>query len=399
MYDLAGHLGLTCVVDVTFVSLSISHQADPTKPPRVQIRQVKQRDLDYQDLTRVDYLVHLVMTDQIDLAEARTRLTRLMSSQQLPPFGFVALSWGLMGMAVALELGGTGAVLPIAFLAAVCLDLTQTALARRGFHIFYRQIVGGAIATVVAAVAAARIDGLDPSLVVTANIIILLAGVSYMGAFHDALTGYYITAGARLLEATLATGGIIAGVSLGLSVANWIGVDIRSFDPGRTFLESPGAAGLGAALAGVGFAMASGAPRRALLPIAAMAGVAMGVFQVVTSFGLDRPWASGIAAVMVGLMTPTMHRWVGVPGMVLAVSAAVPLLPGLLIFRGLSLLADPIRSSQGILAIITAGSVALALAAGVLAGDFVAHPVDRGARMWRLRRGPRTWGPRRRYVG
>ena len=63
------------------------------------------------------------------------------------------------------------------------------------------------------------------------------------------------------------------------------------------------------------------------------------------------------------------------------------------------LLADPIRSSQGILAIITAGSVALALAAGVLAGDFVAHPVDRGARMWRLRRGPRTWGPRRRYVG
>lgn len=399
MEDLARHLGLNCVVDVTFVSLSISHQSDPTKPPRVQIRQVKKRDLDYEDLTRVDYLIHLVLSDQIELPEARTRLARLLVSHRLPPFGFVALSWGLMGMAVALQLGGTGPVLPIAFLAAVCLDLTQTALARRGFHIFYTQIVGGAIATVVAAIAAANIDGLDPSLVVTANIIILLAGVSYMGAFHDALTGYYITAGARLLEATLATGGIIAGVSLGLSAAGWIGVDIRSFDPGRTFGDSAALAGLGAALAATGFAMASAAPRRALLPIAAMAAVAMGVFQLLTHFGLDRPWASGLAAIAVGLLTPTMRRLVGVPGMVLAVSAVVPLLPGLLIFRGLSLVTDPLRSSQGILAIITAGSVALALAAGVLAGDFVAHPVDRGARFWRMRRGPRQWGPKRRYQG
>ncbi len=396
MTELAAHFGLNAVVDVTFVSLSISHQADFDSPPRVQIRQVKQRDLDYQDLTLVDHLVRRVLADQIDLHEARTRLARILTTPQLAPPGFVAFSWGVMGAAITLQLGGRGAVLAIAFLAAVLIDLVQTALARRGFSIFYRQVAGGAIAAAVAGLAADRIDGLDPSLVVTANIIILLAGVSYMGAFHDALTGYYITAGARLLEATLATGGIIAGVSLGLSFADVIGVDIRSFDPGRVSQQGWAVAAVGAALAAVGFAMASAAPRRALIVVGALAGVAMLAFQLFSGLGLGRAWASGLAAMAVGLLTPFARWLVGVPGLVLAVSAVFPLLPGLSIFRGLSLVSDPFRSTEGLLAIITAGSVALALAAGVLAGDFLAHPVRRGARMLRS---PRSVGPPRRYRG
>ena len=45
----------------------------------------------------------------------------------------------------------------------------------------------------------------------------LLAGIGFMGALQDALSGFYVTAGARLTEALLATSGIIAGVSGGLA--------------------------------------------------------------------------------------------------------------------------------------------------------------------------------------
>lgn len=50
-----------------------------------------------------------------------------------------------------------------------------------------------------------------PSLVIATGIIILLAGMTFTGAVEDALTGYYLTATARLLEVGVLTGGIIAG--------------------------------------------------------------------------------------------------------------------------------------------------------------------------------------------
>ena len=45
--------------DVTFTSLSMSHQQDPEEPPVVLIRQVKQRDIDYEDLTALGVLQQL----------------------------------------------------------------------------------------------------------------------------------------------------------------------------------------------------------------------------------------------------------------------------------------------------------------------------------------------------
>ena len=60
----------------------------------------------------------------------------------------------------------------------------------------------------------------------------LLAGIGFMGALQDALSGFYVTAGARLTEALLATAGIIAGVSGGLTFGEVIGVDVGQLDPG-----------------------------------------------------------------------------------------------------------------------------------------------------------------------
>ena len=58
-------------IDVTFTSLSMSYQPSPEEPPLIQIRQVKQRDIDYEDLTLVDHLVRDVLSDRVDLMEAR----------------------------------------------------------------------------------------------------------------------------------------------------------------------------------------------------------------------------------------------------------------------------------------------------------------------------------------
>ena len=52
-------------------SLSMSYQPDPEEPMVIQVRHVKQRDIDYEDLTLVDHLVRDVVVGRVELAEAR----------------------------------------------------------------------------------------------------------------------------------------------------------------------------------------------------------------------------------------------------------------------------------------------------------------------------------------
>ena len=62
MQSLSWQLGVRYPdIDVTFTSLSMSYQPSPEEPAVIQIRQVKQRDIDYEDLTQVDHLVRDVL--------------------------------------------------------------------------------------------------------------------------------------------------------------------------------------------------------------------------------------------------------------------------------------------------------------------------------------------------
>ena len=398
MQALARHFGLKQPeIDVTFTSLSMSCQNDAEDPPVVAIRQVKQREIDYEDLTQVDHLVKHVLADQIDLAEARRWLARIVSSGHHTPRGWITVGWGVMCAAVALQLGGDATVLSIAFISAVCIDRLQLVLSRRRLPFFYQQVAGGAVATLLAVTADGVGINIDTSLVVTANIVMLLAGIGFMGALQDALSGFYITANARLLEAVLATAGIIAGVTVGLSVADLVGVYVGPLVPGRTGWEGITVTAVGAALAAGAFAFASYAPRRILLPIALIAGVAMVIFQAFEINDFGRPWASGVAAFFIGLVSYGVAGRFRVPPLVVVVSAVVPMLPGLSIYRGLSLLAQGgSGTSPGLLEMITAASVAIALAAGVILGEYVAQPVKREARRLESRlAGPRLVGPSR----
>jgi uncharacterized membrane protein YjjP (DUF1212 family) len=405
MRALAWHLDVRHPdIDVTFTSLSMTYQHSPEDPPLIQMRQVKQRDIDYEDLTLVDHLVRDVLSDRIDLAEARSTLARIVSSGHATPRWGVTLGWGVMCAGVGVQLGGTLTVIAIAFAAAVCIDRLQLLMARRRLPFFYQQVAGGGIATILAALAAASGVVDDPSLVVTANIVMLLAGIGFMGALQDALSGFYVTGGARLTEALLATAGIIAGVSGGLTVARMMGVHIGRLDPGAAgSVKAVSMMALGGAICAAAFAFSSYAPRRIIVPIAGIAAIAMVISQTLALQDAGRTWPTGLAAFFVGLVSYTVAGRVRVPPLVVVVSAVVPMLPGLSIYRGLSLLAEgdsATSTSEGLLAIITAASVATALAAGVILGEYVAQPLKREAQKLENRlSGPRLVGPLRVRTG
>ncbi|WP_416954232.1 threonine/serine ThrE exporter family protein [Nocardioides sp. T5] len=396
MRSVADHLGLrSAEIDVTFTALSMSHQRSPDDVPTLMLRHVQQRDIDYEDLTAVDHLVRDILTDQADLYLARSRMATIVSlGHALPRWG-VTVAWMVMAAAVGVFLGGGPVVSVVAAVAAALIDRVQIVLARRRLPFFYLQVAGGAIATLLAAAVAATPIEVDPSLVVTANIIMLLAGIGLMGAVQDALTGFYLTSSARLIEAMMATAGIIAGVALGISVAGGVGLELGQLVPGALGISDLPAVLAGAAVSAAAFSVASYAPRRAVVPIALITAVAALISQGISVAGFGRATAAGGAAFFIGLVAYAVAGRVRVPPLVVAVPAIVPFLPGLSIYRGLAFLAEGgAFVSQGILALMTAISVAIALASGVILGEYVAQPLKREARRLESRlAGPRLVGP------
>jgi uncharacterized membrane protein YjjB (DUF3815 family) len=266
-------------------------------------------------------------------------------------------------------------------------------MSRRRLPGFYQQVAGGLLATLIAVGTVAAGVDVDPSRVVTAGIILLLAGINFMGAIQDALTGFPLTAGARILEAILATAGVIAGVSGGLTVGRMLGVNLGRLDPGfASFSELPVMA-TGAAITAAAFAFSAYAPPRTLVPIALIAALAAVLFYVAFDRGLGVAWASAVASVLIGLVSYAVAARVRVPPLVIVVSSIVPLLPGLSIYRGLYLLSE---GGNGLISMINAAAIAIALAAGVIFGEYVAQPVKREARRLEGRlSGPRLVGPLR----
>ncbi len=404
MRSVADHLGLRqAEIDVTFTALSMTYQRSADDLPTVMLRHVQQRDIDYEDLTAVDHLVRDVLTDRADLYLARSRMATIVSLGHVLPRWAVTVAWAVMAAGVGVFLGGGLVVSAVAALAAVCIDRVQLVMARRRLPFFYLQVAGGVIATLLAAGVAASPIEVDESLVVTANIIMLLAGIGLMGAVQDALTGFYLTSGARLIEAMMATAGIIAGVAVGISLADGLGMPLGQLVPGqlgRFDGSTPLAAAAvlaGAAVSAAAFSVACYAPRRAVLPVAVITAAAALISQGVELAGFDRTMGAAAAAFFIGLVAYSVAGRVHVPPLVVAVPAIVPFLPGLSIYRGLTFLADGgYLVSQGILALMTAISVAIALASGVILGEYVAQPLKREARKLESRlAGPRLVGPYR----
>ena len=399
MLGVTTHLGLrNADVDVTFTLLRMSYQPDPDEMPVLLTRNITQRDLDYDDLTRTQQLVDDVLQDRVDVTEARARVARINSTNHYLPRWAVVLGSGVVGGGIALILGGGVLVTLVATIAGCLITVLMRTLNKQRWPMFYQQIAGGLLATLLA-LGTASVDQLfdqrvDTSLVITASIVLLLSGIGFMGAIQDALSGFYITAGARIIEALLATAGLIAGVSAGLALAPTLGVSLVGVRPGGAELAAAPVVPvvlIGAMVSACAFAFTCYAPWRALPAIAMSTLLGHLVFLTVQDPQASMPWAAACAAITIGLVSYAISGRVGVPPLVVVVPALVPMLPGLLIYRGLSYMSE--GDTLGILQLSAAAATTIALAAGVIMGEYVAQPLTRNARRIEDRlAGPRLVG-------
>jgi uncharacterized membrane protein YjjP (DUF1212 family) len=381
MLRVAEAFGLSAVdVDITFTAITICCHRGMEATPITSMRLVTHRGLDLTLLATVYRVVERLERGRGFQPTARAVDDAVRATHPYPRWVATAGSAGLAG-SLAMLLGSPPVAVLVAFVVTALIDTTGRLLARHRLPSFFRQVVGGFLAT--AATAAFFAGGLlpgstDPALVVAAGITVLLSGFSLVGSVQDAIGGYHVTAAGRAAEIGVLSAGLLTGVVLGLKVAQSAGVtmDVAAELPPSGVRIA--VVLLGAALASGFYALGGYATPLALV-FAALAGAAgRGVYLLITSFGAGPVAATGAAAIVVGAAAGLLRRigrvpWGKVPPLVVALAGISPLLPGLTAYRGFYQLSVE-GVADGLVTVTLALAIGGALAAGVTLGQFLTRP-------------------------
>ncbi|MGV0836357.1 threonine/serine ThrE exporter family protein [Mycolicibacterium thermoresistibile] len=375
---------LDCVVDITFTTIIVSALPSTEHPPVTIVRSVRTRSTDYTRLANLDRLVREITSGGVSVHQAHEAMDELSEQPHPYPRWLATAGWAGFAFGIAMLMGGTWITCILAALTSAVIDRSNRLLNRAGTPFFFQQVVGAAIATVVA-VAAYEFAEQGVTTLVATGIVVLLAGMTLVGSMQDALTGYMITALARLGDAVFLTAGIVVGILAGLQLASLAGVEIElRVDVGESFLvptdpRTITIAVIGAAMAGVCLTIACYSPLRSAPITGVAAALAASVIFAVGAAGLGQIMATFIAAITVGLLATLVSIRRQAPALVIATAGITPLLPGLAVFRAVFAFAVEGRFNEGLAQLLTASAIALGIGSGVVLGELVGSPLRYGA--------------------
>ena len=380
-------------VDVTFTSISVSYHRGPDADPMTVMRGIKVRSTDLTRLERLQTLVREVAEDGIQVDEARIRFDALIRAPHPYRRWVVTGALATVAAAVAALFGGTWFIMALSFVTTAVVDRVQRWLSRRGIAAFFTQMAGGAIPTIVAvgllAAISAGVPGLQrisPSLVVASGVVVLLAGMSVVGAAQDAIDGYYVTAGARAFEVVVLTLGIVVGIGGILALAQRTGVSLQITAASQLSTNTVVQVIASMVVSGA-FAVSAYAGPRAAFYSTITGGLGWLTYLGAMYAGMGPVVANALAALVAGFVSQLVASRLRVPALALTMAGIVPLLPGLVVYQGLFEIVQRTSGaglSTGFTTLLVAAGIGMGLAAGVSMGTYLARPLriglDRGQR-------------------
>ena len=379
--DVAQAYRLTdCVVDVFSTTVFVSALPTEDSAPVTIIRTVRTRSTDYTRLAELDRLVKRITSGGVTVDEAHRAMDELTERPHAYPRWLATVGWAGFGLGIAMLLGGTWLTCLLAAVSAAVIDRIGRALNRIGTPFFFQNVAGAAIVTLVA-VAAYLFAGLNPTALVATGIVLLLTGLTFVGAMQDAVTGYTMTAVARLGEALFLTAGIVVGIVGGLEIAALADIAIDLHVDATVSVIVPNQplpialAVFGAGLAGVSLTIASYSPLRPAIIGGIAAASAEFVLIGLGLSGVGPVLAIGVAAVLVGFFATLISIRRQAPALIIATAAIMPMLPGLAVFRAVFYLAVDENFADGLAQLLSATAIALALGSGVVLGEFLGSPL------------------------
>ncbi|MFV0373851.1 threonine/serine ThrE exporter family protein [Microbacterium sp.] len=371
-------------VDITYNSITVAFHRSGADRPITLLRVVRAAVPDHTRLQRLQALVADIRAGlPLDAALASAREIRR-APQRYGPLVVVA-SQASLAVGVAVMFGGGLAVIALAFIAAALAALTQLVLARARVPFFFRQIAGAFVLTAAAAAttllshtAWGAGEQVRPSVIVASGIVLMLAGLTVVGAAQDAIDGFALTAGGRILELVTQTVGVVVGMIAGLEFARLIGWGMSP--PTEALPLGPvGMQFLGAAMIAVAVALFNGAGTRIVAVSVVLSLVAWGVYVGTTVVGFAPAAAAGTAAFAGSLVGIIAAYRLHVPSVAITTAAILPMVPGAAVFRGvLSVVAagdDTAPMLTGFSMLAAAATIGISLAVGASLGIYAGQPL------------------------
>ncbi|TDC70268.1 threonine/serine exporter family protein [Streptomyces hainanensis] len=364
-----------CDATVTFTLIEITHQPSLVDAPVSLSRTVRRRGTDYTRLAAVFQLVDDISSGEVTLEEAYGRLATIRRNRHPFTKWQLTIASGLLAGAASTLVGGNWQVFLLAALGAMLGDRLAWLAASRGLPEFY-QFAASAMAPALVGVgwAASHTSGsgeIQAAAMVTGGLFAVIPGRALVAGVQDGLTGYYLTASARLLEVVYLSVGIVCGVIAVLYMGETSGV---SLEPDVVQRETrPGVQLAAALLLSLTFCVLLQQARNTIVPATVNGGIAWLVYGAMhDTAGLSPFAATAVGAGMVGLFGQLESRYRFTSSLPYVTAAIGPLLPGGAVYLGLLGFAQG-NVDAGIQNLLTAITLALAIAVGVNLGSEMAR--------------------------
>ncbi|MFI9648748.1 threonine/serine exporter ThrE family protein [Streptomyces sp. NPDC052040] len=363
-----------CEPTVTFTLLSVSYQPSLVEDPVSASRTVRRRGTDYNRLAAVFRLVDDLSDPEtaISLEEAYRRLAEIRRNRHPYPGWALTGAGGLLAGAASILVGGDLVVFIAAAVGAMLGDRLAWLCAGRGLPEFYQFTVAAMPpAAIGVALTVAHVD-VNASAVITGGLFALLPGRALVAGVQDGLTGFYITAAARLLEVMYFFVGIVTGVLVVLYFGVKLGAQLNP-DTALSVSQRPVVQIIASMLLSLTFAVLLQQERSTVLLVALNGGVAWCVYGAMHYPGRFSPVAStAVAAGLVGLFGQLLSRYRFASALPYTTAAIGPLLPGSATYFGLLSIAQS-NVDKGLVSLAKAASLAMAIAIGVNLGSEISR--------------------------
>jgi len=376
-------LGLKNIeVDITNQSVAINY-APKDQTPISLLRVVRSWTNNYAGLSLVHQLVTEIVAGGVGREEAVRRLEEITRSAKPFPRWMVTVAFGIFSAVFVGVLGGGPGASFVAFISNLLVSLLARQLGRWRTPDFFITASCSFLVTFIALLLW-RFGGLvgiqiAPEIVVVGGILLLLPTGRLVSSVQDAINGFPVTAAGRFLSTMLTFGALVAGIAVGFVVVAMTGME--PIDVTKTF---PPTYPLWVviiliAIAVLMIGITEQTSWTLLLPTAAVGVVGYLVLIGAENLGIGQRFSPALAAVAIGLLGRVVALRMGAPQLVVAVPAALILLPGLTIFRSMYVLT--IEESEILLGaggMLNAGAIVMGVAAGIVLGDTLARPLTRG---------------------
>jgi len=375
-------------IEIIATVLMFSQDRGNDREPLTLIRSIHHRDVNSSLIQDIEDVVNEIHEGKLTLDAAEIKLERTLENPTVYPRWALSIGSAAISAGISALLSGSLLIVTLAFIVGYCIAYTLVILSKMRMPAFFIQVIAAAMATLIAALVTwlgnhgvTQLQGLDPNLIIIGGIIMLVAGLAIVSAVEDAIDEFYITANARILRVVMLTAGIIFGVVAGLYIAKSLGVNMVINNSRGLTYDTIGWQYVGAIMIAAGYALSANTRLSGII-LAGLIGAGGWAIYTYTAPIFTPIVGSFIAATAIGAGAALLARWLRTPASTLITAGIISLVPGLSLFNGLMVLiigADKAGASidSGVLILLNALVLALAIAAGASFGNLVARPVRR----------------------